>query len=97
MNQVLDNSLSTIKHETMYYPARIDQMTQGLLENTENIQTIGELNDLVLYYKELYLLLYEQANRQLLQSNFRSQTVSCKEISDYLKVLLNWQWIIIDN
>ena len=85
MNQVLDNSLSTIKHETMYYPARIDQMTQGLLENTENIQTIGELNDLVLYYKELYLLLYEQANRQLLQSNFRSQTVSCKEIFDYLK------------
>lgn len=80
MNQVLDNSLSTIKHETMYYPARIDQIAQGLQENTDNVQAIEELNDLVSYYKELYLLLYEQANRQLLQSNFHSQTVSCKEI-----------------
>ena len=85
MNQVLDNSLSTIKHETMYYPARIDQMAQSLLENTDDKQAIEELNDLVLYYKELYLLLYEQANRQLLQSNFRSQVVSCKEITEYLK------------
>lgn len=80
MNQVLDNSLSTIKHETMYYPARIDQMAQGMLEDTENSQVVDELNDLVLYYKQLYLLLYEQADRQLLQSNFRSQTVSCSEI-----------------
>ena len=85
MNQVLDNSLSTIKHETMYYPARIDQMAQGLLDNAENTQAIDELNDLVSYYKELYLLLYEQANRQLLQSNFHSQTVSCKEIAELAK------------
>ena len=83
MNQVLDNSLSTIKHETMYYPARIDQMAQGLSENTDNVQAIEELNNLVHYYKELYLLLYEQANRQLLQSNFHSQTVTCQEIADY--------------
>ena len=89
MNQVLDNSLSTIKHETMYYPARIEQMVQSLFENTADKHTIKELNDLVLYYKELYLLLYEQANRQLLQSNFRSQIVSCKEISDYLKKKIN--------
>ena len=85
MNQVLDNSLSTIKHETMYYPARIDQMAQGLSENTENVQAIGELNNLVHYYKELYLLLYEQANRQLLQSNFHSRTVTCQEIADYAR------------
>ena len=83
MNQVLDNSLSTIKHETMYYPARIDQMAQGLSENTENLQAIEELNNLVHYYKELYLLLYEQANRQLLQTNFHSQTVTCQEIAEY--------------
>ena len=85
MNQVLDNSLSTIKHETMYYPARIDQMAQALQDDTENKQTIEELNDLVSYYKELYLLLYEQANRQLLHSNFRSQNVSCTEIAELVK------------
>jgi signal transduction histidine kinase len=85
MNQVLDNSLSTIKHETMYYPARIDQMAQGMLEDTDNSHAIDELNDLVSYYKELYLLLYEQANRQLLQSNFRSQVISCSEIAEMAK------------
>ena len=85
MNQVLDNSLSTIKHETMYYPARIDQISQGLLENPHDTKSILELNDMVLYYKELYLLLYEQANRQLLQTNFRNQKVSCKEISGYVQ------------
>lgn len=85
MNQVLDNSLSTIKHETMYYPARIDQIVQGMLDNNENTQAINELNDLVSYYKGLYLLLYEQANRQLLQSIFRNQKVYCCEISEYVK------------
>lgn len=85
MNQVLDNSLSTIKHETMYYPARIDQMAQRLCEDSDNRESIDELNSLVQYYKELYLLLYEQANRQLLQSNFHSQTVSCNEISAYVR------------
>ena len=85
MNQVLDNSLSTIKHETMYYPARIDQMAQSLWENTDNSEAIDELNTLVHYYKELYLLLYEQANRQLLQSGFHSQTVSCNDISAYVQ------------
>ena len=85
MNQVLDNSLSTIKHETMYYPARIDQMAQALQDDTENKQRIDELNDLVSYYKELYLLLYEQADRQLLQSNFRSDKVGCTEITEMAK------------
>ncbi len=85
MNQVLDNSLSTIKHETMYYPARIDQMAQAMQEHADNIVAVEELDNLVQYYKELYLLLYEQANRQLLQSNFRSQLVNCMEIAVYAK------------
>lgn len=85
MNQVLDNSLSTIKHETMYYPARIDQMVQAIQNDSENKQTIDELNDLVSYYKELYLLLYEQADRQLLQSNFHSQKVNCTDIAELAK------------
>ena len=89
MNQVLDNSLSTIKHETMYYPARIDQIAQGLLENTENTQAVVELNELVSYYKELYLLLYEQANRQLLQSIFHCQKVHCKEMVEFIQKKVN--------
>ena len=32
-NQIIDNCLSTIKHETMYYPGRIQQLARRLREN----------------------------------------------------------------
>ena len=61
MNQILDNSLSTIKHETMYFPSRIKQMAQTLSNSSS-------LLDLVTYYRHIYMLLYEQAQRQTDQS-----------------------------
>lgn len=55
-NAVLDNCLSALKHETMYYPSRIRQ----LVETGE-----GELlHEVVRYYRELYAILSEQARRQ---------------------------------
>lgn len=55
-NAVLDNCLSTLKHETMYYPSRIRQLIdQG---------DTASLNELVAYYRELYGILSEQAMRQ---------------------------------
>ena len=56
-NAVLDNTLSTLKHETMYYPSRISQLA-----------TAGDhdsLPEVVDYYRELYGILSEQAIRQL--------------------------------
>ncbi len=32
-NQIIDNCLSTIKHETMYYPGRIQQLSQRILQS----------------------------------------------------------------
>ena len=56
-NAVLDNCLSTLKHETMYYPSRIRQLLdQGDLES---------LPEVVAYYRELYGLLSQQAMRQV--------------------------------
>ena len=89
MNQVLDNSLSTIKHETMYYPARIDQVTQSMLDNNNNAEAINELHELVTYYKQLYLLLFEQANRQLAQSGFHNNVVSCHKIGEFVQNKMN--------
>lgn len=57
-NRILDNCLSTIKHETMYYPARIRQM--ALAEETDR-EALGQL---VSYYSEIYTILLEQAQRQ---------------------------------
>jgi len=56
-NAVLDNCLSTLKHETMYYPSRIRQLIdQGDMESA------GEV---VAYYRELYNLLSLQAMSQV--------------------------------
>ena len=57
-NQVLDNCLSTIKHETMYYPARIRQIASG--DETD----AGELKQLENYYNDIYTLLLTQAQHQ---------------------------------
>ena len=58
-NSVLDNCLSTLKHETMYYPSRIRILVEG---KENNLDSIAELAN---YYKELYTLLSQQAMRQL--------------------------------
>ena len=60
-NNVLDNCLSTLKHETMYYPNRISQ----LLPSDDNGEQLPALHEVVAYYKELYSILSEQAMRQL--------------------------------
>ncbi len=58
-NSVLDNCLSTLKHETMYYPSRIRQLIDGTDQN------LNAISELATYYKELYSLLSEQATRQV--------------------------------
>ena len=56
-NAVLDNCLSTLKHETMYYPSRIRQLIdQGDMES---------VNEVVSYYRDLYNMLSQQAMSQV--------------------------------
>ena len=57
-NSVLDNCLSTLKHETMYYPCRIMQMVDSPSRD------INVIRELVYYYRELFSILSEQAQRQ---------------------------------
>lgn len=57
-NNILDNCLSTLKHETMYYPSRIAQLLADPKGDTEAIREV------VSYYNELYTILCEQALRQ---------------------------------
>ena len=55
-NAVLDNCLSALKHETMYYPSRIRQLIDQ--------QDLKSLPEVTAYYRELYGLLSEQAQHQ---------------------------------
>lgn len=56
-NNILTNGLSTIKHETMYYPSRIS----ALLKNNNDKQEIEELTT---FYEQLYNNLSQQLSDQ---------------------------------
>lgn len=56
-NNVLDNCLSSLKHETMYYPSRLKQ----LVENGDNPANIEALGEVAQYYLLLYTTLIAQA------------------------------------
>lgn len=83
-NMVLDNCLSTIKHESMYYPSRIRQMVNRLFDvpvGTEAYrQQVETLAELTLYYKEVYTILCAQADRQLNETKFRREAVAVDKL-----------------
>lgn len=68
-NSVLDNCLSALKHETMYYPSRIRQLIDS---DGNNLQAIKEVVD---YYHDLYAILAEQATRQVSPQRIDKETV----------------------
>ena len=78
-NMVLDNCLSTIKHETVYYPNKIKQligkMRQSTLSAEERVETVKSIEELMVYYKEIYTLLSQCAARQLEEVMFRRSVV----------------------
>lgn len=83
-NMVLDNCLSTIKHETVYYPNRIKQIVGKLNssqisenEEREDVETIVELIE---YYKGIFTILSSCASRQLEGVIFRRSIISVGEL-----------------
>ena len=84
-NLVLDNCLSTIKHETIYYPNRIRQIAERLMKQkeesetslcpTENAEQLADMSELVSYYKDVFTLLAQCAARQLDEVTFRRSEV----------------------
>jgi hypothetical protein len=67
-NAVLDNTLSTLKHETMYYPSRILQHTHlppATSQQSTPQPLSSDLKELVTYYRELYGLLSDQSMDQV--------------------------------
>ena len=74
-NQIIDNCLSTIKHETMYYPGRIKQLAGKMADGETSPEQLATLAETVAYYKELYSLLSAQANEQSAALNFKRRTL----------------------
>lgn len=85
-NLVLDNCLSTIKHETIYYPNRIKQIIDRLnaCQAGENeMEQVEAISELIGYYKDIFTLLSSCAARQLEEITFRRGTVKVNELADY--------------
>ena len=84
-NMVLDNCLSTIKHETIYYPNRIkqilDRLHEGLSEEEER-QQVETISELIGYYKDVFTILSSCASRQLEEVTFRRGVVKASDLAD---------------
>lgn len=85
-NQVLDNCLSILKHESMYYPSRIRQLAERL-----NDEDIPDLDELVAYYHHIYTILCSQADKQVEQPGFKRQALSVSDLASMLQhLVLRW-------
>ena len=76
-NQIMDNCLSTIKHESMYYPSRIRHLAERMKDADGGVDgtLLPLLSETVAYYKQIYTLLSEQAREQSGTIRFRRQVV----------------------
>lgn len=94
-NQILDNCLSTIKHESMYYPSRMKQIIWKLEEHEEHHDlktSIHSLRELAEYYKEIYTLLCAQADRQIDSEYFKCEKLSPHIIGkEWMKAMEAWR------
>ena len=95
-NMVLDNCLSTIKHETIYYPNKIKQIVGRLnaqnLSETEEREAVETMTELIEYYTGIFTILSSCASRQLEEVTFRRTVIPVQELLDaagkYFKKLM---------
>ena len=80
-NMVMDNCLSVIKHETIYYPSRVRDLAQKTLatadSRSENIAAMGELMD---YYNSVFGILANCAKRELDTMCFSLSSVPVEQL-----------------
>ncbi|MBO4801388.1 MAG: DUF5112 domain-containing protein [Bacteroidaceae bacterium] len=90
-NQIIDNCLSSIKHETMYYPGRIHQLVQKMMsssvdasssESADSSALLSTLSETVAYYKEIFTLLAAQADAQSAAVAFRRHRIPVSTLLD---------------
>lgn len=83
-NLVLDNCLSVIKHETIYYPGRIRNLVRQLAENDFDVEEwhskVSAVREVVDYYNSVLSVLAECAMRQLDDISFAFSNVNIDDI-----------------
>jgi hypothetical protein len=82
-NQVMDNCLSMIKHETIYYPNRIRELVERIKNGGENLsnEKIMAMRELMDYYSSVYGTLTTCAANQLDDTAFLPRRTSIDEVA----------------
>ncbi len=79
-NMVLDNCLSVIKHETIYYPDRIKALASQAMADKDNLpqrsRLVSDMNELMDYYISVFGILSNCATKQLDEVNMCCTQVS---------------------
>lgn len=87
-NMVLDNCLSTIKHETIYYPSKIKQIIGRLNEDKlspeAELDAMVSISELITYYKGVFTILSSCASRQLEEVTFRRTTIEVTDLFTHM-------------
>lgn len=91
-NLVLDNCLSVIKHETIYYPGRMRKLVQQFLDEDNNgkewCNRVAAIKELMDYYNSIFNVLGECAMRQLDDIGFSYSLINMNDIALRMKQLL---------
>lgn len=86
-NLILDNSLSTIKHETIYYPSKIKQLLvklqSGELTEGEEQEAVATLTELVDFYQGIFTLLSQSTSVQQKEVTFRRTSIEVNALTQY--------------
>lgn len=86
-NMILDNCLSTIKHETMYYPSRV----LNILQKKDKSQ-FHDAYELSVYYQDIFTMLSNQASKQLERVYFKRNVTPVLSIFDLFKKIVSDQF-----
>ena len=80
-NNVIDNTLSALKHETMYFPSRIAQDNSKVMTaDGFDEQGVKELSETVGYYRNLYSMLCSQCTRNASEITYPMQPFNVTEL-----------------
>ena len=73
-NLILDNCLSTLKHETVWYPNRIVQLVES--------GQVADMQELVDYYREIFGILSQYALSQTTGQSLHREVFAVSEVLD---------------
>ena len=91
-NLILDNCLSTLKHETVWYPNRIVQMVEGI-ESTpvtkRSAIQVSDMEELVDYYREIFGILSQYALSQTTSQLVHRDVFAVRDILDKVRTYIS--------